>query len=254
MSADANPQTIQIGARIADGKNAEITVGSQNYKSKRISLRSGVDMYYDITNYVSLSRGSAKIVITNTSGGIVSITNLKVTYNNTEQPINDVRFSVSPNLVSRALELTEMRLNGGDAEESFTVTFKDGAREEIQTVPSGEAAVAPNWTKEGYTLSWDKAFDHVTSNLIINAVWTAIDMPVKEYTVTFKEDGAVVRTEKVSQGKAATAPVLSKKGYVLSWDKAFTNVTSDLTVNAVWTAGKYTFEFQRKWRKSVRRS
>ena len=102
-----------------------------------------------------------------------------------------------------------MRLNGGDTEESFTVIFKDGAREETQTIVSGGAAVAPNWTKEGYTLSWDKDFSNITSHLTVNAIWTAKENPAKEYTVTFKEDGAAVKTEKVSQGKAATAPVLS---------------------------------------------
>ena len=58
------------------------------------------------------------------------------------------------------------------------------------------------------------------------------------YSVTFKDwDGTVLKTETVESGKSATAPsVPTRKGYVFAgWDKAFTNVTSDLVVTATYT-------------------
>ncbi len=60
-------------------------------------------------------------------------------------------------------------------------------------------------------------------------------------TVTFKADGTTLKTETVSVGGSATAPAApAKEGYVFTgWDKAFTNVTGDITVNAVYTAVKH---------------
>lgn len=58
------------------------------------------------------------------------------------------------------------------------------------------------------------------------------------YSVIFKDwDGTVLKTEAVEAGKSATAPTVpTRKGYVFAgWDKAFTNVTSDLVVTATYT-------------------
>lgn len=56
----------------------------------------------------------------------------------------------------------------------YTVTFRDGtATAKTQTVNYGESATAPSLTRAGYTLSWDKDFSNVTSNIIVNAIWTA---------------------------------------------------------------------------------
>ncbi len=58
---------------------------------------------------------------------------------------------------------------------------------------------------------------------------------VTKYKVTFKDGNNVLKVEEVEKGKSATAPTITKAGYTLSWDKSFNNVTSDITVNAVWT-------------------
>ncbi|MDO5425990.1 MAG: leucine-rich repeat protein [Eubacteriales bacterium] len=60
-------------------------------------------------------------------------------------------------------------------------------------------------------------------------------VPLKTLTVTFKNGSKTVKTQKVTEGKAATAPKLSKKGYVLSWNTSFDRVVKNLTVKAVWT-------------------
>ena len=59
--------------------------------------------------------------------------------------------------------------------------------------------------------------------------------PEKTYTVIFKKNGEVVKTEIVKEGESATAPaeVESENGFE-GWDKDFTNVTSDMEVNAVY--------------------
>ncbi|MDR1767194.1 MAG: InlB B-repeat-containing protein [Propionibacteriaceae bacterium] len=59
---------------------------------------------------------------------------------------------------------------------TFTVTFVDGQGNTLKTeqVVDGGAATAPSDpTRDGYTFAgWDKAFDHVTGDLTVTALWT----------------------------------------------------------------------------------
>ena len=133
----------------------------------------------------------------------------------------------------------------------YKVTFKNNGRT-IMTiyVNGGQDATPPTLTsRPGYTLSWDGDYTNIQEDMVINAVWTKIssDIPpviitppepdpeTKKYTVTFVDRGKVVKTEKVESGEAAEYPFITRTGYNLSWDKDFSNVTGDITVNAVWT-------------------
>ena len=59
-----------------------------------------------------------------------------------------------------------------------------------------------------------------------------------KYTVTFKDRGKIVKTEKVKSGDAAEYQYINRKGYELSWDKDFSKITANITVNAVWAVIK----------------
>ena len=57
----------------------------------------------------------------------------------------------------------------------YTVRFYDnGILQNTQNVRYGKAAVAPSLVREGFALSWDRAFDYVTTNLDVHAVWTPV--------------------------------------------------------------------------------
>ena len=61
----------------------------------------------------------------------------------------------------------------------------------------------------------------------------------KVYTVRFELNGGVLISgeteQRVTQGKSATAPTVTKKGcYLLKWSTSYNRVTEDLVVEAIW--------------------
>lgn len=64
----------------------------------------------------------------------------------------------------------------------------------------------------------------------------------KNYTVTYKADGATIDTQTVGHGKDAIAPTIPKKdGYdqtAPTWDKDGKNIIADTEINAVYTKNK----------------
>jgi hypothetical protein len=128
---------------------------------------------------------------------------------------------------------------------TYTVTFvdHDGTELSVQTVEHGGAATAPaEPTNAGYTfISWDKAFDEVTENLTVTAMYE-----INIYKVTLDDgDGTILSSQTVEHGSAATEPTEpTREGYTfISWDKAFDEVTENLTVTAVYEINTYTITF-----------
>lgn len=134
----------------------------------------------------------------------------------------------------------------------YKVIFKENGRtKKTEYVTEGENATPPTLKeKPGYTLSWDADYTNIQEDMVINAVWTKKDngggnttiivspSETNKYTVTFKDRGKIVKTEKVKSGDAAEYPYINRNGYELSWDKDFSKVTANITVNAVWTVIK----------------
>ncbi|MBQ1977541.1 MAG: InlB B-repeat-containing protein, partial [Ruminococcus sp.] len=126
---------------------------------------------------------------------------------------------------------------------SYNVTFVnyDGTVLSEQEVYINNSAVAPaDPTRPGdennsYKFNgWDVDFSRVTSDMTVTATYL-LQLPI--FTVTFVDtDGTVLSTVEVEKGLSATAPVLeAREGKLfLGWDTDFSNVTSDLTVTAVF--------------------
>ena len=128
-----------------------------------------------------------------------------------------------------------------------TVTFVDGCpganNAVIATVQveDGKAATAPEApAHNGYVFDhWDKSFSNVTEDITVTAVYVSI--ADRTYTVTFRYMNAqgewVSEDQTVKHGNPATAPTVPTppSGYTFnSWDKRFSSITSNLTVNAVY--------------------
>ncbi|MFA7366842.1 MAG: InlB B-repeat-containing protein, partial [Bacilli bacterium] len=75
---------------------------------------------------------------------------------------------------------------------------------------------------------------------------TVKDLSATMFTVVFKSGTEILKTEEVAEGDDATAPANpTKVGHTFKeWDKAFTNVTSNLEVNAVFDINTYTVTFK----------
>lgn len=104
--------------------------------------------------------------------------------------------------------------------------------------------------KEGYTGRLYRDADFLKpltkDSKVKNGDTVYVNWTINSYTVTFMDGKTVLKPEKVQHGSAATAPeVPEKDGKTFKgWDKPFDNVTSDLTINAVYDVDTFTVTFK----------
>lgn len=125
--------------------------------------------------------------------------------------------------------------------EVYTVTFlgKDGVELKSEEVEKGKSATAPEAPEvEGFVFKgWDTDFSNVQTDLTVHAIYEEADHPQVYYTVTFLgKDGVLLKNQTVKAGEDATAPEAPVvDGFTFKgWDKEFTNIQNDLTVNAIY--------------------
>lgn len=104
--------------------------------------------------------------------------------------------------------------------------------------------------KDGYTGRLYRDADFLKpltkDSKVKNGDTVYVKWTINSYTVTFMDGKTVLKTEKVQHGSAATAPEVSEKygKTFIGWDKKFDNVTSDLTINAVYDVDTFTVTFK----------
>lgn len=105
--------------------------------------------------------------------------------------------------------------------------------------------------KEGYTGRLYRDADFLKpltkDSKVKNGDTVYVKWEINKYTVTFMDGEKVLETfTNVTHGSAVTAPEVPKKdGKTFSkWDKGFSNVTSDLTINAVYDVDTFTVTFK----------
>ncbi len=136
----------------------------------------------------------------------------------------------------------------------YKVDFVDnGQIVESQNVLCMRGAKAPEITKTGYVLSWDKAYNKIASDTTVNAVWTPV-------TVKINYDAAGGNLTNTSKnitygGTYGDLESPERDGYTFTgWYTAANGgtqitkdtkveVTSDQTIYAHWTANSYAVTF-----------
>lgn len=104
--------------------------------------------------------------------------------------------------------------------------------------------------KEGYTGRLYRDADFLKpltkDSKVKNGDTVYVKWTINKYTVTFKDGETVLQTEKVQHGSAATEPKKPEKDgkTFVGWDKKFDNVTSDLTINAVYDVDTFKVTFK----------
>jgi len=124
----------------------------------------------------------------------------------------------------------------GDIEKNeYTVVFKDydGAVLKTETVVHDDNANPPvNPVRIGYRfIGWDKAFNNVTSNLVVMAKY------IQQFTVVFKDyDDTILKTEIIDIGTSANPPLApSREGYTFNgWRGVYLNIHADQVVQATY--------------------
>lgn len=135
---------------------------------------------------------------------------------------------------------------------SFNVIFQDwdGTTLDKQVVNWGSSAVEPQSPeREGYAFNgWDVDFSDVRTNLIVIAQYELRALNV----VFLGWDGTTLSSQQIKWGESAVAPAApEREGYTFTgWDGSFTNVKSDITVNATYQINTYTVTFL-DWNGSV---
>lgn len=118
----------------------------------------------------------------------------------------------------------------------YTVTFMVGGIPYLTLVEAGGNAIAPitpTVDAEGNEfIGWDKSLLNINSDITITAMFAS-----PEYTVTFVVEG-ISYPVKVKKGETAVVPVNPTTDSLgrtfIGWDSSFTNVQSNLTVNAIF--------------------
>lgn len=105
--------------------------------------------------------------------------------------------------------------------------------------------------KEGYTGRLYRDADFLKpltkDSKVKNGDTVYVKWAINKYTVTFMDGEKVLETfTNVPHGSAVTAPEVPKKDgkTFKEWDKDFSNVTSDLTINAVYDVDTFTVTFK----------
>lgn len=130
----------------------------------------------------------------------------------------------------------------------YTVIINVNGEITTQVVPAGGSAVLPAVNIPGYIfMGWDASPDNISSDMTINAIllpqdsiWDGGNQTSQASTshiVTFVIDG-IPYPVIVNDGENAVPPIIptvnSAGQQFIGWDNLFSNVTRDITVNAMY--------------------
>ncbi len=233
-SASATTYTITTNSSTGGTCSANPT---QAEAGATITLTATPNTGYKLSGWTVLDGNADNVTVTNNQF-IMPASNVEV-----EAIFAKIEYTITAKLTNATAAANNPTTATIDDEElKLTFAANDGYELPASiTVVMGSTTLVDD---DSYT--WDNAkgvleivaFDDVQGNISITIVATA-----KTYTVTFVDyDGTTLDKQTVEHGKSATAPQNpTRAGYTFTgWDKAFDNITSDLTVTAQYEENKPT--------------
>ncbi len=260
--------TESSGDSSSSGSSTESESGSSSSGSESTDTgSSGTDSGYTESSGDSSSSGSSSetesgsVSVTVTIDGSVSCTKCGKTYELKSQAESCEHYKCE---TCGTAYYSQAELDACTSH--VTVIFKDsddGTNETVtKVIKSGTTVIAPDWTKEGFTLSWltesesEYDFDDPLSvadgesetTVTFTAKWTTT------YTVTFKDESGTNADETaavISGETVETVPEWTREHYSLTgWTSSVEGlttdsaITADVTFTAVWTEdAKYAVTF-----------
>ena len=229
----------EYGLRI----NKKVLITEMSFQNTSVSMVKGETKYIQLNK----TRGATEIVFFKISNENV----ITIDEESIHTSLRNISFDIKALAAGKATITATTEESGLTAtcevtvtsNDFFTITFvnEDGTVLQTGQVREGEMPAYTGATptkaataEHTYTfVGWTPELVPVTTDATYTATYSANMIP--EFTVNFMDwDGTSLKTEKVRQGKSATAPADPvREGYTFTgWDKDFSNVQSDLTVTA----------------------
>ena len=223
--------------------NKKVLITEMSFQNTSVSMVKGETKYIQLNK----TRGATETVLFKSSDENI----ITIDEESMHTSLRDISFDIKALAAGKATITATTEESGLTAtcevtitsNDFFTITFvnEDGTVLQTGQVREGEmpaytGATPTKAASEEYTytfVGWTPELVPVTTDATYTATYSANMIP--EFTVNFMDwDGTSLKTEKVRQGKSATAPADPvREGYTfIGWDKDFSNVQSDLTVTA----------------------
>lgn len=163
-----------------------------------------------------------------------AISTTRPSYISTTKP----SYTQAPTIIKPSIPPAQVDTN---ASHTVVFTYRENENEywAIQLVKHGDAAIAPDIPEiEGkHFVSWDTDFSCVTSDMTISGIFADGNDSNVKYTVNLYVSDKLWKTVSVKHGdsvKITDTPAVNGKTFV-GWSDSLTNVTSDMTVFALFS-------------------
>jgi uncharacterized repeat protein (TIGR02543 family) len=128
-----------------------------------------------------------------------------------------------------------------EGNEHSVLNLRYGAHISSPTTPTKASTAEYTYTFSKWNQNIPNAMP--AENMIFQAIYTSV---VRQYTYTFLNDteDVVLKTATINYGGDIIAPEEPlRTGYTFNWDKAFSTISSNITIKATYTINSYTITF-----------
>ena len=213
---------------ITEGSGIATTSGSGSYKFEEdVIISADTTAAYDWVNWTS---DNSTIFPTTTDKRVVF-----------KMPASNL--SLTANAIIKSFEITtNVDSNGTINPNTSVVNYGDS--QTFDFIPNTGYKVK-NVVIDGIDMGKISSYTFLN---VVSKHTISVQFEKQTYVVTFDPNGGILKngvlTQSVAYGSNATAPTLERVGYTLNgWDKALSNITSDITIKAQWEIITYNITY-----------